>query len=167
MEFSGSETYDADLATAFSLFCNADATKARAESLGHTDVSVLSNEATDDGGWVITSTRTVPLDLPGFAKKVLKPNNESTQTDTWGPEVDGRRDGTFVIEVKGAPIKVQGTMSLTATGDGSCVQEVHGTLDVKVPIIGGKIAAWAVNDAQKSLDGELAFNKRWLDEHTG
>ncbi len=165
MEFSASETYEADVATAFALFQDAEATVARAESLGHKDAGVLANEASPDGGWVIRSKRTVPLELPGFAKKVLKPNNLTTQTDTWGPEVDGRREGTFVIEVQGAPMRVSGTMRLDPTDDGRATQSVKGDVEVKVPLIGGKIAAWAVGDAQKALEGELAFNKRWIEDH--
>ena len=46
------------------------------------------------------------------------------------------------------------------------MHEVAITVDVKVPLIGGRIADWAgKNEVRKSIDDQFAFNARWLAEH--
>lgn len=160
MEFSDRETYEADVARTFAMFCDDAATVERAEAVGHRDAKVI--ESGEDGGdYVIKSSRVVDVDLPGFAKKVLKPTNTMIQTDRWGPETDGARAGSFDIDVKGAPVKVHGTMALTPT-EGGCIHEITGNLEVKVPLVGGRIAKWAAGDTRETLRGELEFNQRRL-----
>ena len=89
---------------------------------------------------MIRTSRTVDVDLPGFARKVLKPTNTMIQTDTWSArDVDGARDGDFEIEVKGAPVNVSGQMRIEPTASGGTRHTVDGKLDVKVPLIGGKV----------------------------
>ena len=103
------------------------------------------------------------MDLPGFARKVLKPTNTMVQADRWGrAEADGARDGDFTIEVRGAPVKIGGTMRVAPTGDGGCRHTVTGKLDVRIPLIGGKIAGWAEGPSQQRLDAEYAFHRAHL-----
>ena len=59
----------------------------------------------------------VPLELPGFAKKVRSPKQHVTQTDVWSaPDGSDRRTGTFAVEAKGTPVRVQGTLQLDPRG---------------------------------------------------
>ena len=76
----------------------------------------------DGDGFVIRTSRTVDVDVPGFARKVLKPTNTMVQTDTWSArDLDGARDGDFDIDVKGAPVHVPGQMRIEPTADGGTV----------------------------------------------
>jgi hypothetical protein len=107
----------------------------------------------------------VDVDLPGFAKRVLKPTNRMHQTDEWREGADGAWDGSFDVEVQGAPIHISGTMRLTPDGK-TTRHEVTIEVIANVPFIGGRLADWAGNnDVRKSLDGEFAFNAGWLAEH--
>jgi HSP20 family molecular chaperone IbpA len=161
MDFSGSETYEADSATVFAMFCDDDATRARYESAGHRDAEIVEHRQEGDD-LLIRSRRVVTVDLPGFAKKVLSPTNTMLQTDRWGPETAGVREGTFDVDVEGAPVKISGTMRLEATDDDRCRHSVHGTVEVKIPLLGGRIAKWAGKDAGDELAAEFAFNKARL-----
>ena len=81
-----------------------------------------------------------------------------TQTDEWRRNDDGSWSGTFDVEVKGAPVRISGRMSLAPVGEGTR-HEVAIELQVKVPIIGGKIADLVgKRDVQRTLDAEFAFN---------
>jgi len=162
MAFSGDQTYDAPVDALLALFVDPEVVKARYDAAGDRDLEIL--ECGPDGdGFVIRTSRTVDVDLPGFARKVLKPTNTMVQVDRWGAaDADGARDGDFAIEVKGAPVKVAGTMRLAPTGGGGTRHTVNGKLDVKVPLIGGKVAGWAEGPSQQRLDAEFDFHRARL-----
>jgi hypothetical protein len=127
------------------------------EGMGHREVEIREFAA-DDGMLRIVSSRLVDVDLPGFARKALKPTNTMIQTDEWRRQDDGSWSGTFDVEVKGSPVHISGTMTLEPTATGS-QHDVILAFRVKVPLIGGKIADWLGNkDVQRTLDAEFAFN---------
>lgn len=161
MDFRGEETYPASLDDTWALLTDADVAVERYEAAGHTDIEVLE-WGPDGDGFTMKTKRVVHLDLPGFAKKVLKPANTMVQTERWGPAIDGRRESTFAVEVQGAPVRISGTSRLTAAAGGGTTHAVEGRLDVKVPLIGGKIADWAGGDTQRELEAELGFNRQRL-----
>jgi len=164
MTVTGSHTYDAPIASVLAMLRDPDATTAKYESQGHQQIEIV--ECGDhDGGIRSVSTRVVTVDLPGFAKKVLKPTNAMRQTDEWRPVDGGSWAGSFDVDVSGAPIHLSGTMALRADGD-TTTHEVAIDVQVKVPLIGGKIADWAAkNDVRRTLDAEFDCNERWLAEH--
>ena len=163
MAFTGNESYSAAVDDVFALFTDPAVITARYESAGDRDIEILECGPQGDG-FVIRTSRTVDVDIPSFAKKVLKPTNTMIQTDTWSArDLDGARDGDFDIEVKGAPVHVSGAMRIEPTRDGAGTRHtVDGRLDVKVPLIGGKVASWAEGPSQQRLDGEYAFHRARL-----
>ena len=162
MPFSGDQTYDAAVDDVFALFADPDVVRARYEAAGDRDIEILECGPQGDG-FVIRTSRTVDVDLPGFARKVLKPTNTMVQTDTWSArDLDGARDGDFAIEVKGSPVKVWGEMRIEPTAAGGTHHTVDGNLEVKVPLIGGKVASWAAGPSQQRLDGEYDFHRARL-----
>ena len=164
MPLSGDQTYAAAVDDVFALFTDPDVVRARYEAAGDRDIEILEcgpqGGPTGDG-FVIRTSRTVDVDLPGFARKVLKPTNTMIQVDTWSArDLDGARDGDFDIEVKGAPVNVSGEMRIEPTNDGGTRHTVDGKLDVKVPLIGGKVASWAEGPSQQRLDAEYDLPPR-------
>lgn len=165
MDVKGSHTYGAPVGRVLAMLKDRDATVAKYESMGHRQVEVLEF-GEHDGVLRIVTSRVVDVDLPGFAKRVLKPTNTMRQTDEWRP-AGTSWEGTFDVDVQGSPVHIAGVMRLTPD-DGTCTHEVTITVTVKVPLVGGRIADWAAkNDVRRSLDGEFAFNDRWLAEHLG
>jgi len=164
MDLKGSQTYEVPVEAVMAMLRDPEATVAKYESMNHRDVKVLECKETK-GGLRVSSTRVVDVDLPGFAKRVLKPTNTMRQTDEWREQKDGSWKGTFDVEVQGAPIHISGRMTLAPEGRKS-THAVDLKVDVKVPIIGGRIADWAgKNDVRRSLEAEFAFNTRWLAQH--
>ena len=83
-------------------------------------------------------------------------------TDEWRHRSDGTWSGTFDVDVQGAPVHISGTMGLTPDGDGAR-HDVALDLQVKIPLIGGKVADWVgKQDGQRNLDAEFAFNDQRL-----
>lgn len=140
-------------------------TRTKYESQGHEQIEIVEC-TTDDTTTRIVTSRVVTVELPGFAKKVLKPTNTMRQTDEWHRADDGSWRGTFTVEVHGAPVKMHGTMQLEPKTGGETLETVVIEVDVKVPLIGGKIADWiASGEGRSTLDAELDFNERWIAEH--
>ncbi len=164
MIVNGSRTYDAPLTAVLAMLRDPKATADKYSSQGHQQVEVIECNDSDAGIHVVTS-RVVTVDLPGFAKRVLKPTNTMRQTDDWRPEADGSWTGAFAVDVSGAPLHLSGTMALRGD-DTKTTQDVAIDVHVKVPLIGGKIADWAAkNDVRRALDAEFDFNEHWLADH--
>jgi hypothetical protein len=157
MRIEGSQVYPVPVDAVIAMFRDPVATVARYESMGHRDVTILELTSDEDSVRIVSS-RVVDVELPGFAKKALKPTNTMTQTDEWHRATDGSWSGTFGVDVQGAPVHIDGTMTLAPEAEGSR-HAVTLDLQVKIPLIGGKIADWAgKNDAQRTLDAEFAYN---------
>lgn len=163
MPFTGDQVYDAPVDVVAALFVDPEVVRARYDAAGDRDLEILDC-GPDGDDLLIHTRRTVDVEgLPGFATKVLKPTNTMEQVDVWdAPDADGARNGSFTIDVKGAPVRVSGTMRIEPTADGGTRHTVTGRFDVKVPLVGGKIASWAEGPAQQRLDAELAFHRSVL-----
>ena len=161
MRLSGSHAYPVPVETVIAMLRDRAATIAKYESMGHRDVEIV-DFASEDTALRIVSSRVVDVELPGFAKKALKPTNTMVQTDEWRRRDDGSWTGTFDVEVHGSPAHISGTMTLAPDGAGSH-HDVTLDVDVKIPLVGGKIADWVgKNDVRRTLDAEYAFNERRL-----
>ncbi|HEY1739758.1 MAG TPA: DUF2505 domain-containing protein [Acidimicrobiia bacterium] len=163
MQISDRHTYEAPTDAVLEMFGDEKAIRQRYESMGHRDVEILECTRTPES-LRIRSSRVVDVELPSFAKKVLKPTNTMVQADEW--KSDGSAwTGTFAVEVRGAPVKIHGTMRLDPDGNRS-THAVTIDMVVKVPLVGGKIADWiGKNDAVRTLQGEFAAGDEWLRDH--
>ena len=104
MKLATIHTFRRPVEDVFAALVDAEAVTAKYESAGQSDVCVVRREDGDDGSVTLVTARVVPLELPGFAKKVLSPRQSVTQTDIWSAsDGDGRRTGTFTVEAKGTP----------------------------------------------------------------
>src|ERR1700753_2808398 len=97
MELTQTHTYGASIERALAMLGEDAATVAKYEGMGHREVELLGSEA-DDQHLHVASSRVVDVDLPGFARKVLKPTNTMRQTDDWTREGDGSWSGRFGVE---------------------------------------------------------------------
>jgi hypothetical protein len=116
-----------------------------------TEVSVTLG---DDGSATVVSARTLPADLPSYAKALVGEHLRLTETRVFGPaDADGTREGTVTVGFDGAPVTVTGTLRLVAAGE---VTDVDVAMSVKasVPFVGGKIEKFAADEIHKFLDKE-------------
>lgn len=163
MGFSGNHTFDAPIDRVWAMFRDRDAHVAKFAGMGHRDIEVLDFSSDDDHAHLVIQ-RVVDVELPGFAKKVLKPTNTVVSTDDWETDGAGGYHGTFSVDAKGAPIVSKGTTKLTASGERTDYV-ITVDLKVNVPLIGGKIADWAKGDILAQIRKEFAAGDAWLAEH--
>lgn len=163
MEYRESHTFAAPIDAVWAMFTDPASHVAKFTSMGHQNVEILDTSG-DATSFMIKITREVTVDLPGFAKRVLKPTNTVITTDHWSANDDGSYGGGWVIETVGAPVDITGTTKLTPAGD-STRYDLTIDLKVNVPLVGGKIANWAKGDLVKQTDQEFAAGDAWLAEH--
>lgn len=160
MDYTANHTFDAPISEVWEMFIDEGSHRAKFEEMGHENVEVLES-ANTDGTFNIKISRLITVDLPGFAKRVLKPTNTVISTDEWRDNGDGTYGGNFVLETIGAPVEIKGVTKITPNGDRTDYR-VAIELKVNVPLVGGKIANWAKGDAVKQLDLEFSAGDRWL-----
>jgi hypothetical protein len=161
MRLQARHDYDADPGDVFAMLSDPIFLRAKLEARGDKDVQVLECGPTA-GGLRIVTRRMVALDVPGFARRFLRPANAVTQTDVWSdPDAAGTRTGTWQVEASGVPVAMTGTMALTGTSRHS-VEDIDGEVSSSVPFVGGRLAGFVCRTAAANLDAEHAFAQRWL-----
>jgi hypothetical protein len=119
----------------------------------------------EDGGASIVGRRELPTDqIPDTFKALVGQQISIIQTETWEPAgPDGSRTGTLHIEMGGAPVRLSGTLSLSATDDGT-LELVDGDLKARVPLIGGRIERAVEPAVRAAIEAEERIGRAWLAE---
>jgi len=111
----------------------------------------------------VRTTRELPTDdFPDFLRKFVGDTVRVVRVDQWAAAAaDGSRDGTIVVEIKGAPVRLDGTITLRPGGPGS-VESVHGDLKGSVSLIGGKVEKAVEPSIRAAVAKEEEVGGRWL-----
>ncbi|MDH6680425.1 hypothetical protein M2284_004654 [Rhodococcus sp. LBL1] len=121
----------------------------------------LDSIALGDGTIDVAMTQSVPAEhLPAVVTKIRPGDLIIKRTESWGALQGDRAEGTFSAEVEGAPGQLRGTMTLTAKGDESLLV-MGGEVEVKLPLIGGKVEAVIAGQVLELLDAEEDFTGQW------
>jgi hypothetical protein len=67
----------------------------------------------------------------------------------------------YKVEVQGVPTRIDGTVTLSADGGGTR-QDVEADVKVSIPLLGGKLEKFAVENGVKTLEHEAAFTAKEL-----
>ncbi|GAA5049011.1 DUF2505 domain-containing protein [Nocardia callitridis] len=97
--------------------------------------------------------------LPSAITSVRPGDLVIPRVETWNGEA-----ASFEARVEGAPAELRGTITLRADGAGS-IAETAGSVEVKVPLFGGKIESAIVEHLTELLQREEEFTNTWLAEH--
>lgn len=124
------------------------------------DVDVVG---TSQGGFTVTSRRTMPTDtLPDAARSFVGDTLDIRQVEAWEPaSPDGSRAGSLVVEVVGAPLRLSGMLELSRDGDES-VQRITGDLTSSVPLLGGRLEKAAYPAFIAAIRKEAEVGAAWL-----
>lgn len=104
--------------------------------------SLLEHTITSEGaGRRTVSSFSLPAErLPDVVAKMMGNGVTVTLDENWGaPGADGSRTSTISAHVKGAPVKVQGSETLVAAGEGTTLS-LTGEVSSSIPFLGGKIS---------------------------
>lgn len=138
----------------------------RAAAAGAADADVAIDTA-EDGSFTVAIRRDVPTSsIPQEFRGMVGSNLVVRYTEAWtapDPTAEGR-EGTFAVEVIGAPGHARGSLALTPDGERTGFG-LAGDLEAKVPIIGALVEKSVAQAIEKSLPLELAAADSWLAEH--
>lgn len=138
---------------------------ARLAESGADKTTLDAMNRTPDGGIDILTTQTLRADrLPAVVTQFHHGDLSFVREETWGPLVDGRAEASVRGSIPGAPATLTGTALLSGAGDGTRLQ-FTATVEVRIPLVGGKVENFVGNQLVDLLIAEQRFTTAWLLEN--
>ncbi len=159
MRVTASHKYDASVDAVYAAFCKAEFYKKKFAAVGARQIAVLEKKKRGDAFYIRTQ-RDMPSEAPAMLRKFLGEWNTIMQTESWEPDGDGFLNN-IEIESEGAPVTIEGTMSLQAAGKG-CVNKLAFEVECSIPFVGGKLEEFIAKDMKKVLADEYKFIRAYL-----
>ena len=155
-----SQTYNAQPSTVRAMITDAEFINLRATKTGSTTVdSEVINEP--GGGTTVVVTRTMPANVPSYAKSFVGETLTITERQEWAlPAADGTGTAVATAELS-APLAFTGSMSITTDGSVTTVR-TFGEYRASVPFVGGKVEEMAKEQTVRYLTKEQEIGRDWL-----
>ncbi|MFI2754603.1 DUF2505 domain-containing protein [Cellulomonas sp. P22] len=120
----------------------------------------------DGGAFTVTTRRALPTDqIPTNMRPFVGAQIDVRQVEAWeAPSTGDDRQGTVVVEVAGAPVRLTGSIRLLGTADSSTVT-YEGELKAAIPLFAGAVEEAAAAAIQTALRSEEDVARRWLEDH--
>jgi hypothetical protein len=150
--------YTQDVDTVYRFVTDPESIKNRCEASGERNVRIEVEEA--GGTKVITSTREIDSDLPGFAKKLFKPTNTIIERREWRDAGDKKTCKSH-IDVVGTPGKIDSNVTISPSGSG-CTYDIEFEVTAKVPLIRRKLEEFIAKTTAEGMRDEHDYNQRTL-----
>jgi len=154
--------YGASVEQVHAAFCDRDYWLARLAASG-VDVYSLDSASDDGAGGVdfsTTQTLWAPA-LPAVVTQLHRGDLTAVRREHWDPVVDGRAVGTLRGGIKGAPLSIVGEAVLAPSGTGARLT-LSTTIEVRVPLLGGKVESMIGQQMQNLLRMERTFTDDWI-----
>ena len=139
---------------------------ARLADSGADDATLDSMEVGDDGSIDVITTQVLRADrLPGFVTPFHPGDLSIQREEKWSPIRDGQATATVYGTLPGAPVSLSGEAVLAPAKTGrSSRLEFKATVEVRVPLVGGKIENLIGNLLVDLLIAEQRFTTAWITE---
>ncbi len=133
---------------------------------GADDYSLDSMTVNGEGIDVVT-TQTLRADrLPGVVTQFHRSDLSFVREETWTPISDGQATATVKGAITGAPATLSGTALLAPAKSGAGSRlEFNASVEVKVPLVGGKIENFIGSALVDLLIAEQRFTTVWIAEN--
>ncbi|MGZ6780838.1 MAG: DUF2505 domain-containing protein, partial [Mycobacterium sp.] len=82
--------------------------------------------------------------------------------EAWTPISDGRATASVTGAIPGAPVSVTGTAMLAPAGDGGSRLQFTATVEVRIPLVGGKVENFIGGQLVELLIAEQRFTTAWI-----
>ena len=134
---------------------------------GADDYSLDSMTVNGEGIDVVT-TQTLRADrLPGVVTQFHRGDLSFVREETWTPISDGQATATVKGVITGAPATLSGTAVLAPAKSGAGSRlEFKATVQVNVPLVGGKVESFIGSQLVNLVMAEQRFTSAWIRENT-
>ncbi|MEH3139022.1 MAG: DUF2505 domain-containing protein [Mycobacterium kyogaense] len=120
----------------------------------------------DDGGLRIKTTQTLRADrLPAVVTQFHRGDLSFVREERWAPVVEGRTSAAVSGSIPRAPAGLTGNAVLEPAGPGSRLA-FRATVEVRVPLVGGKIENFIGQQLVELLIAEQRFTTVWIAENS-
>jgi hypothetical protein len=160
--FDMAAEYGASVERVHGVFCNRDYWLARLAKSG-ADIYSLDSMRDDGSGGVDISTTQIMRagGLPAVVTQLHVGDLSAVREEHWGPIVDGQTLGTVRGRVRGAPVKISGNAVLGPI-DGGARLQMTATVEVRIPLLGGKVETMIGQHMKELLRLETEFTMAYL-----
>ncbi|MGE2832883.1 DUF2505 domain-containing protein [Mycobacterium sp. SMC-4] len=139
----------------------------RLEDSGADDVRLDEMTVEPDGGIRVKTTQILRADrLPAVVTQFHRGDLRLVREETWSPLVDGQASAVVTGAIPGAPASLSGNALLVSADSGSRARmDLKATVEVRVPLVGGKIENFIGNQLVELLIAEQRFTTGWIAEN--
>jgi hypothetical protein len=138
---------------------------ARLTDSGADDFALDSMNVNTDGSLEVATMQALRRDrLPALVTQFHRGDLRIVRHEKWSPVSGGQAHAVFSGAVPGAPVSVSGKGALEPTATGSRLV-FNVTVEVKVPLVGGKIEGFIGSQLAELVIAEQRFTSVWLAEN--
>ena len=138
---------------------------ARLADSGADDASLDSMRLDDQGGVAVATTQILRADrLPGIVTQFHRGDLAIQRVESWTGLVDGAAKAAVTGAIAGAPVSLSGDGHL-APSDRHARLAFRATVEVRIPLVGGKVETFIGNQLVELLIAEQRFTTMWIAEH--
>ena len=160
MQFSLAHEFDTDVKSYWKIFLSPDFNKDMFAELKMKNYEVL--EQKDDGKIFYRKQTLEPTTpIPGFLQSIIK-STGYTEIDhlDWSTNVMDVKIETAMFKDK---FHLNGKYSVSPLGDGSrCKREFRGDVKVSMPLVGGKIEKYMMEQMRDSYEIAARVTRKWI-----
>ena len=141
---------------------------ARLADSGADDASLDSIRVGPDGSIEVMATQTAHRDrLPGIVTQFHNGDLHIKRQEHWTPVTSGEANGTITATMTGTPVTLSGTGLLIPSPDGTGGTRLkcQATVEVRIPLVGGKIEKLIGKQLMEMLIDRQDFTNVWISEN--
>ena len=129
------------------------------------DDSTLNSMAVGDGVIDVVTTQVLRSDrMPALVTQFHRGDLRIRREERWEPIVDGSATATVTGSVLDSPASLTGTAVLEPLDDGGARLKFRATVEVKIPLVGGKLENFIGGQLVELLIREQRFTTTWIGE---
>jgi len=124
----------------------------------------LGGPSGDDGTIDVVTTQVLRPDrLPGIVTQFHRGDLRIRREEQWEPITDGTATATLKGSILDSPASLTGTATLEPV-DGGARLKVRATVEVRIPLVGGKLENFIGSQLVELLIREQRFTTTWIGE---
>ncbi len=164
--------YGATVAQVHSAFADEQYWHTRLADSGADDATLDALEVGNDGRITVATTQILRSDrLPGVVTQLHRGDLHIVRKEVWSPVTgDGagaRSTADIDADIPGAPVTVTGDAQLrTAETNTGSKLTLKATVEVRIPLIGGKVESFIGSQLVELLIAEQRFTTDWIKHHS-
>ena len=129
------------------------------------DDSSLDSMEVGDGVIDVVTTQVLRADrMPAVVTQFHRGDLRIRREERWEPIVDGSATATVTGSILDSPASLTGTAVLEPLDDGGARLKFRATVEVKIPLVGGKLENFIGNQLVELLIREQRFTTTWIGE---